>query len=220
MRTGMRWRGTGSRGRAGRTHRDSRVRWRRVGVAAAGAGASVLLAGCGVPTTGVVDVGVPASGLPRVPASLSPVIVYFVDGGRLQPAKQGMVGDTDPVRAAVTLLFAGPAAAGRPDLTTRLPHVTAPVEVRRDGGTVTVTLPAGLPAPDALGVRQVVCTAAAAARLGIPLHVMPPTSGGSAPGAAVPDSATAETAAASVSVRLAIRGSTWHRTQSDPACPP
>ncbi|MBY8877529.1 GerMN domain-containing protein [Actinacidiphila acidipaludis] len=173
-----------------------------------------------MPTTGVVDVGMPASGLPAVPVAADRVVVYFLDGDRLQAAQEKIAGDADPVAAAVHLLFAGPGAAGRPDLTTRLPHLTSPVQVRLQDGTVTLTLPAGTAAPDSAGVRQLVCTAATAYRLsgGAP-HLAQPRVGGSIPGTAVPAPTPSEAASASVTVRVALHGSPWHHTQSDPACP-
>ena len=192
-----------------------RVRGRGAGVGAAVAGvgaAALLLAGCGVPTTGVVDVGVPASGLPAAPDTQPKVRVYFVDGERLAVARQQGKSGADPVQVAVTLLFAGPAAAGRPDLTTRLPHL-APVQVVTEGRTVTVTLPAGTPAPDALGVRQVACTVAEALVAGEASPLVPPAPGGSVPTTATPRPATP-------SIQLTLRAPSWHRTaRTASACP-
>ena len=213
----------GSRGLRGVT------RWavRAVALAAA-AGAVVLLAGCGVPTSGVIDVGVPASGLPTVPAAGSRAVLYFLDGDRLRPVRQDVkdVQDgQDPVTTAVELLLAGPAAAGRPDLTTHLLRPVAPsgsVEVWTRGRTVTVRLPRGIPAPDALGLRQLACTAAAAFGEASPGALAAPPgaersgmptgdpAGGSGASSAVPFT---------VPVQVDVVGPDWHRIQRVQDCP-
>lgn len=148
---------------------------------ALGAAAAVLLAGCGVPTTGVVDVGEPANGLATAPAARSEVVAFFLDGERLQAAGLNVSGESDPVTAAVDLLFAGPAAVGRPDLTTRLPQPPVTADVRTEGRTVTVRLPAGVRRFDPLAMRQLACTVVVAFPAALSLPAWPPPSGEAAP---------------------------------------
>jgi hypothetical protein len=198
------------------------VKGRRVLVAAAGAGvAAVLLAACGVPTTGVVDVGEPAVGLPTVPGARPETVVFFLDGGRLTAAGREVTGGTggpETVTAALDLLFAGPAALGRPELTTRLAQPRAVIGVRTEGHTVTVRLPAGVPLPDDLGMRQVACTAVVAFRSDSP--VLRPTSGSSALSASGGAAATVPPGAVAVPVRIVVIGSDGHAERTDPSCPP
>ncbi|SEG61797.1 Sporulation and spore germination [Actinacidiphila yanglinensis] len=181
--------------------------WRAGAAVAAAGAAAVLLAGCGVPTTGVVDVGVPASGLPAPERRSSLVPVYFLDGDNLRPIVRDVPPGADPVTAAVELLFAGPPKPGG-ELTTRLPRPPVAVAVHTEGQTVTVRLPGGRPAPDTLAMRQVACTAAGA--LGSPKAVA--VSGGAAPTAA-------GGGASSSAVRIEVVGSGWQRDVTDPACP-
>lgn len=235
MRGACAGRGSGRKARGG-TRRAGRAVSLTVSLAAA-AGAVVLLAGCGVPTTGVIDVGVPASGLPTVPAAGSRAVLYFLDGGRLRPVRQEVGDRQDPVATAVELLLAGPAAAGRPDLSTHLLRFAAPsgsVAVRTQGRTVTVRLPSGIPAPDALGLRQLACTAATAFGAASPGAVLAPPraaepsgmpTGASAGGSSGDSGAGASASAAStpvpftVPVQVEVVGPDWHRIQRVAGCP-
>ncbi|MFI1092025.1 hypothetical protein [Streptomyces sp. NPDC020917] len=174
----------------------------------------MLLAGCGVPTSGVIDVGVPASGLPTVPAAGSRAVLYFLEGSRLRPVRQEVKDEQDPVTTAVELLLAGPAAAGRPDLTTHLLRPAAPggsVGVWTQGHTVTVRLPRGMPAPDALGLRQLACTAASAFGAASP-GALP-----AQPGVAEPSGIP--TVPSTVAVQVEVVGPDWHRIQRVQDCP-
>ncbi|MFD0305929.1 hypothetical protein [Streptomyces sp. NPDC127119] len=150
--------------------------------------ALLAVTSCGIPATGVVEAGGPASGaLPLTP-------VYFVENGRLAalPRNTGQPGDpTDALR----LLMAGPLAGegGTDTLTTELPLLPtamAPPSAAVDvpggspsdpsgaagsasdtptvtvaGNVMTIRLPAGMAGLSDLGVRQLVCTATAAYRL-------------------------------------------------------
>jgi hypothetical protein len=193
-----------------------------VGWAGVGAGAvAVLCAGCGVPATGVVDVGMPATGMPTPRDTRPEAIVYLLDGQRLQAVRRDVAGGPDPVATAVDLLFAGPAAAGRPDLATRLPRLLAQPGVRTQGHTVTVRLPAGLPEFGALGMRQLTCTVATAFRRIAPPPILPPATGTATPDAASADPAVPGGAApnpAAESVRVEAVGSGWRLSQADPTC--
>ncbi|WP_328468374.1 hypothetical protein [Streptomyces sp. NBC_00448] len=182
---------------------------RRAGAGTAlGATAAVLLAGCGVPTTGVVDVGEPANGLATAPAARSEAVAFFLDGERLQAAGLNVSGGSDPVTAAVDLLFAGPAAVGRPDLTTQLPQPPVTADVRTKGRTVTVRLPAGVRRLDPLAMRQLACTVVVAFPSAESVPAWPPPSGEAAP----------EPTTAPVQVEVTTPG--WHLEQTAPTCPP
>lgn len=137
----------------------------------------LALTSCGIPATGVVEAGGPASGtLPMTP-------VYFVENGALvaMPRTTELPGDPE---AALQLLMAGPLAgegrSGR--LSTEVPGVptamalppaidepTNPLAGRPDsdgrGGRDGDPTPPGMDGLSDTGVRQIVCTAAAAYRL-------------------------------------------------------
>ncbi|MFF0461737.1 hypothetical protein [Streptomyces mexicanus] len=119
----------------------------------------LALAGCGVPPTGVIDAGAPASGIP------ARTTVYFLAGTALRGVPRPTADGTDPVAGAVALLLAGPTRAeARQHLTTDLPEVSAGVRVTSDGDTVTVRLPPGVGRLTDRGVEQLACTAAHARR--------------------------------------------------------
>ncbi|MDH6520811.1 hypothetical protein M2164_007433 [Streptomyces sp. SAI-208] len=140
--------------------------------------ALLALTSCGIPATGVVQAGGPASG------TLPLTQVYFVENGSLVAVSRITEEPGEP-EAALRLLMAGPLAGeGRleglatevPGLPTSaaLPTATAgaPGEPSSDAPTVTaegdrmtIRLPPGLDTLSDIGVRQVVCTAAAAYRL-------------------------------------------------------
>lgn len=140
----------------------------------------LALTSCGIPATGVVEAGGPASGI--IP--LTPV--YFVEDGGLvvMPRNTDRPGDPE---AALRLLMAGPLAGEgrtRASLSTQVPGLptAAPVPAATDqaeqepapddgptvtvkSGTMTIRLPSGIDRLSDVGARQVVCTAAAAYRL-------------------------------------------------------
>jgi hypothetical protein len=132
------------------------------------------LTACGIPETGVVGAGEPATGI-RVPAGSSvpssaetaaapaePVTLYFVRNGSLVTAPRQAPAPAEPA-TAVLMLFKGPDEDERArGLTTELPRPRVAPTVRTDGATVTVELsPAAGPLNDT-AVDQVACTAAAA----------------------------------------------------------
>ncbi|GKQ35514.1 hypothetical protein [Streptomyces sp. A012304] len=168
--------------------------------------ASLLaLSSCGIPATGVVEAGDPASGVRPVTQ------VYFVRGDTLVAVPRTTAYPTD-AGAALGLLMLGPTsaeAAGRlttemPGLPTSapLPPPTAdelrapasdPLAVTVNGDTVTVELPSQMSALTRTATRQLICTAAAAHRLGTP-------------------------SAGPVTVRI-TKDSGWHTKGSDENCP-
>ncbi|NEB00880.1 hypothetical protein [Streptomyces sp. SID13726] len=141
--------------------------------------ALLAVTSCGIPATGVVEAGAPASG------SLPLTQVYFVGGGGLVAMPRNTDRPGDP-EAALRLLMAGPLAgeeaSGR-RISTEVPALPTAMAVPsaatdEDGNTppdtpavtvkgdaMTIRLPPGIDALSDLGVRQMVCTAASAYRL-------------------------------------------------------
>ena len=141
--------------------------------------ALLALTSCGIPATGVVQAGGPASGtLPQTP-------VFFVDrNGGLVATPRTTEAPGEP-EAALRLLMAGPleGEAGVGGLFTEVPGpaTSAPLPtatadapgtsssdaptVTVAGGTMTIGLPPGVDRLSDTGVRQMICTAAAAYRL-------------------------------------------------------
>ncbi|MFJ6792784.1 hypothetical protein [Streptomyces sp. NPDC091268] len=142
------------------------IRARTASAAAAAALAGgLLLSGCGIKPTGVVDSGDAA--LVTVPDVSGSPVLYFVspDGDRLLPYPTGSIGDTSHLLVA---LLAGPNPAARASgMTTALPTLdginpdTAVIEYSPTDG-VTARLPFAVGRLSELGRRQVVCTLASA----------------------------------------------------------
>ncbi|WP_053850829.1 hypothetical protein [Streptomyces sp. NRRL B-24085] len=144
--------------------------------------ALLAVTSCGIPATGVVEAGGPASG------TLPLTRVYFVENGALVATPRTTEEPGEP-EAALALLMEGPLAEdGRrlgglstevPGLPTSAALPTATAEtpgepasdaprVRVQGATMTVRLPPGVGRLTDIGVRQVVCTATFAYRLNRP----------------------------------------------------
>ncbi|MGX1371856.1 hypothetical protein RKD19_007215 [Streptomyces canus] len=140
--------------------------------------ALLALTSCGIPATGVVEAGGPASG------SLPLTRVYFVEGGSLVAVPRTTEEPGEP-EAALRLLMAGPLTGegGTDGLATEVPGLAtsaalptatpdvpgepslgAPAVTAR-GDTMTIRFPPGTDGLSDLGARQVLCTAAAAYRL-------------------------------------------------------
>lgn len=118
----------------------------------AAAGVALLLAGCGVAPSGVVDG-------PRAPTGLAPgVTLFFVDAEQRLRAEQRDTGRLGTVVEALSLLLTGPG-----------PDSDLHTEIRAAGQTrvvadttadrITVHLPLTRGDLTPLGVDQVVCTA-------------------------------------------------------------
>ncbi|MFD8722193.1 hypothetical protein ACFV2H_30455 [Streptomyces sp. NPDC059629] len=117
--------------------------------------AALLLSGCGIPATGVIESGDPATGV------RSTALLYFVTDDRLVPVGREVTDPAD-VRAAVETLLTGPDMRDRlRGLTTALSRVPAPA-ISTDGAEVSVQLSAGTESLPPIAVRQLICTAAAA----------------------------------------------------------
>jgi hypothetical protein len=144
-----------------------------------------LLASCGIPTTGVVQSGVPASGL--VPT----IRVYYVTGDVLYGVSRRTAAPPD-VESAIQVLLKGPSPVEQSaGLVSLLPSVASPptalfptaaptldqraaaqtskwvqVTSRRDRVDIRLTVAMG--GKTDLAAAQLICTALAAERLGTP----------------------------------------------------
>ncbi|WP_052434201.1 hypothetical protein [Streptacidiphilus melanogenes] len=118
--------------------------------------AVLLLSGCGIPATGVIQSGEPATGV--TPAG---PVLYFVIDGHLVPTSPPVATPTD-TGATVKLLLSGPDLRERRlGMTTALYDVPAPA-ISVNGAEVTLQLSAGTRPLPAIAIRQLICTVAAA----------------------------------------------------------
>ncbi|MCH0556445.1 MULTISPECIES: hypothetical protein [Streptomyces] len=129
------------------------------------ASAAVLVTGCGVRGTGVVQAGGPAT-VAVVPASTGRVLLFFLSSkDKLMPVARDIHIDqpTDPVPGVkvLTMLFTGPTPAERTaGLHTGLPSHPGPLTATRSPGEVSVLVSFPVHPLTASAVRQLVCTAA------------------------------------------------------------
>lgn len=123
------------------------------------------LASCGIPTTGVVEAGGPASGV-------APTLrVYFVADGALRSVDRRIAGPVDP-ESAVRVLLKGPTRAEQAaGLYTLLPPVASMmsrVTVTSRDGRVSIRLSAVPGDSGELAAAQLICTTVAAERVTAP----------------------------------------------------
>ncbi|MFI1019085.1 GerMN domain-containing protein [Streptomyces sp. NPDC020965] len=117
--------------------------------------------GCGISTTGPVQAGAPATGIPQPGTQTNSVRIYFTDpyGPRAitRPTDQPL----DP-QHALDLLLKGPTPAERErGLTTQVPPPTGRLTATTTTGTVDISLPFEVASDlDVTAVSQIVCTAA------------------------------------------------------------
>lgn len=139
----------------------------------------LLISACGVPSTGVVQAGDPATGVPRPetqpqgpsvapPRGSAPVggaahsaRVYFLAAGTLRAVARTSGADGTPA-TAVRVLLEGPSHAERAEgFTTQLPSLPSEPVVTVAGRMVTIEID-GLKSLGDQAVDQLVCTAAGA----------------------------------------------------------
>ncbi|WP_436737906.1 hypothetical protein [Streptomyces sp. BBFR102] len=174
----------------------------------AGLLASAMLAACGVPPSGVIEAGEPASGMvssdPR-PSPPTTTSLFFLDDGELTayPRTTG----TGSLAVAVRMLFEGPTPRESVTATTELPRLSrASLVSLDDDGVLSVRLPDERSPLSHQGMLQLICTVALATpSLPVPLSEEE-----------TPDGAVLSPAAPGV---VRIRGDGWTMTQSDDACP-
>ncbi|NEA65610.1 hypothetical protein [Streptomyces sp. SID12488] len=95
---------------------------------------ALLLGACGIPTTGVVGSGEPATGI------RSTVTLYFPGKGGLTPVPR-RTPQRPGVEAAIRLLFRGPTSSEqRVGMVSLLPKLTKDPTVRADGAKVSIEL--------------------------------------------------------------------------------
>lgn len=185
----------------------------RVPAALTGLAAALTLTACGVPSTGVIEAGEPATGVssphPRV-AAPGAVAVYFLRDGELAPYVRKAL-DPGNAELLVRLLFAGPTADEAQAATTQLPRLSGAPEVTIDG-TVTVRLPKGVPALTHLAMLQLACTVAQLPQAAPQLAAPSGTGTVAAPGQGTPRLSAGAT--------VRVLGDGWTITQSPSSCPP
>lgn len=123
------------------------------------------LASCGIPTTGVVEAGGPASG--AVPT----LRVYFVAGGALRGVDRGVAAPVGP-ESAVQVLLRGPTRAEQAEglytLLPPVPSLMSQVKVTSRDGRMTIRLSAVPGDSGGLAAAQLICTSVAAQRVVAP----------------------------------------------------
>jgi len=163
------------------------------------AATAVALASCGVPPTGVIQAGGPAT--VRSPS----ITLYFLVNDRLVGVARQAPG-TD-VGTAVSALFDGPTPAEDANgLVTELPRLPSRPLVQATDAALTLRFPEGVAPLSDLALRQLVCTASSARRQepADPRTAEP-----------VPTS----TAQFRLDVKVLIEGTSWQSVQTDAGCP-
>ncbi|WP_081235486.1 GerMN domain-containing protein [Streptomyces viridosporus] len=173
--------------------------------------AAVALTACGVPPSGVIETGAPASGMfspsatpPSTPATIP---LFFLRDGELTPYPR-RIDDAGDLEAVVRLLFEGPTANEAAMATTELPRLTDAPRMAIDGGILFVKLPGETAPLSRRAMLQLTCTVNHAAS---PVPTAVPRADAEA------DGDTARRSAAPSS--LHVFGDGWAMTQSDHACP-
>ncbi|MGA4542037.1 GerMN domain-containing protein [Uniformispora flossi] len=116
--------------------------------------------GCGLPTTGPVDAGVPGTGILAPAASGQPesTTIYLIGERRLVPVPRTAPGDGGP-QQALNLLLAGLMPEDRQKgLVTAVPAGLVAARVTSDSGVIRIDIPTAVPQPTKPAVEQMVCT--------------------------------------------------------------
>ncbi|MGW3679351.1 hypothetical protein [Streptomyces prasinus] len=161
--------------------------------------AAVALTACGVPPSGVIEAGAPASGMfspsAAPPSTPTTVSLFFLRDGELMPHPY-QIDDAGDLEAVVHLLFEASAANEVPAATTELPRLTdAPRVAIAGDGILSVQLPGETAPLSRRAMLQLTCTVNHAE-----------ADGGTAPRSAL-------------SLSLHVLGDGWTMTESDHACP-
>ncbi|MFI2286557.1 GerMN domain-containing protein [Streptomyces niveus] len=174
---------------------------RRAGALTVTAAALLCLSsGCGVPPSGVVEVGEPATGMTLSKA------VYFLDAeSSLHAVARPEIPDTNPVAAAVRELLAGPTPTESEYLTTALPPDLPQPEITVGATTILIRFPTGTPRLTPAALHQLTCTTTLATH---PTRPRPaPPSGAAAPQQTPP------------TIHITIPNTPPHPTPTPPTCP-
>ncbi|OSP44649.1 hypothetical protein B7767_03595 [Streptomyces sp. 13-12-16] len=188
------------------------MRGSRTAALLSGLTAALALTACGVPPSGVIEAGAPASGMfppdsasPTTPATVS---LFFLRDGELTPYPR-RADDAGDLGAVIRLLFEGPAGNETATATTELPRpADAPRVAIADDGALSVWLPGETEPLSRQAVLQLTCTVNHAAPSAPTLVPRVETEA---------DDDTARDSAAPSS--LQVLGEGWTMTQPDDACP-
>ncbi|WP_326756272.1 hypothetical protein OIE73_35915 [Streptomyces hirsutus] len=160
--------------------------------------AAVALTACGVPPSGVIETGAPASGMfspsPTPPSTPATISLFFLRDGELMPYPH-RIDDAGDLEAVVHLLFEASAANETATATTELPRLTDAPRVVVADGILFVQLPGETAPLSRRAMLQLTCTVNHAE-----------ADGGTAPRSAM-------------SLSLHVLGDGWTMTESDHACP-
>jgi hypothetical protein len=189
------------------------VKGSRVTAPLVGLAAALTLTACGVPPTGVIEAGEPASGMfSPAPRPTAPVVVslYFLRDGDPTAYPRELVEPAD-LGAVVGRLFGGPTASEAKTATTALPVLKRAPDVTAGGDAVSVQLPDGVAPLSRPAMLQLACTVARASTSFAALPADPDPDGAS----------TAPPAEAQPPAHTSVRvlGDGWTMTQSADACP-
>ncbi|MEV0787202.1 hypothetical protein AB0I52_30410 [Streptomyces sp. NPDC050423] len=170
--------------------------------------AAAALTACGVPPSGVIEAGGPASGMfshsPRSSRPATASLFFLHDGDLTAYPRRTDAGGPEVV---VRLLFEGPTASESATATTELPRMMDVSWVTTgDDGILSVQLTDEAAPLSRQAMLQLACTVAQVT----PSRPVPPADAEAARGAARSSSAPS-------SVR--VRGDGWTMTQSGYACP-
>lgn len=117
--------------------------------------AALLLSACGIPTTGVVESGAPATGL------RSPTLIYFVKNGVPIPVPRRTSGEVDLVTTLRMLLQGPDGEEQRAGVTTAIPPLKLSPKIWSTGTTeVGIQLPPVTKPLSDTAFKQLICTAA------------------------------------------------------------
>ncbi|MEV0277384.1 hypothetical protein AB0I22_13515 [Streptomyces sp. NPDC050610] len=170
----------------------------------------LTLTACGVPQSGVIEAGEPASGMfsagsqSPTPATVS---LFFLRDGNLTAYPRRTSGAAD-LQAVVRLLFEGPTATEAATATTQLPRLTdTPQLTTGDDGMFSIRLPGEAAPLSRQAMRQLACTVKTVNRTASPVVASE----------AEAVSGTGHPFAARSGLR--ILGDGWTMTQSDSECP-
>ncbi|MFC8420900.1 hypothetical protein ACFUN7_08480 [Streptomyces sp. NPDC057236] len=194
------------------------MRGSRTAALLSGLTAALALTACGVPPSGVIEAGAPASGMfppgtesPSTPATVS---LFFLRDGELTPYPR-RADDAGDLGVVVRLLFEGPAGNETATATTELPRpADAPRVAIDDDGALSVWLPGETEPLSRRAMLQLTCT----------VHHAAPSAPTAVPRAeteADDDTARESTAPGVPQVlgSLQVLGEGWTMTQPDDACP-
>lgn len=134
---------------------------RRTGALAATAAFMCLSSGCGVPPSGVVEVGEPATGM-----RLSKAVFFLDRADSAQPRDETplhavprpQIPDSNPLPTALRQLLAGPTPTESTTLTTALPANLPFPKITITPTTITLHFPPPTPRLPPEALRQLTCT--------------------------------------------------------------